>query len=83
MQAPLKMRDPSHPTRKLSFNIRMIIFCYVAFIEPITMQNFIKKDFACQMPNLAHFWHFPMVADRAVVIIIKDDEPCKTFSKLV
>ena len=38
---------------------------------------------ACQMPNLAYFWHFPMVADRAVVPLIKVDQTCKTFSKLV
>ena len=80
MQAPLKMRDP---TREFSFIIKMIIiFRYTAFIQPLIRQNMKKKNLACQMPNLAHFWHFPMVADRAVVPFIKVDQPAKHFQNL-
>ena len=34
------------------------------------------------MPNLALFWHFPTLADRAFVPLTKVDQLCKTFSKL-
>ena len=34
------------------------------------------------MPNLAHFWHFLTLADRAVDPLIKVDQLCKAFSKL-
>ena len=43
MQEPLKMRDP---TREFSFNLKIITFFYAAFIQPITMQKFIRKDLA-------------------------------------
>ena len=41
------------------------------------------KKMACQMPNLAYFWHFPMMADTVVAFSIKVDQPCKAFLKLV
>ena len=75
-QAFLKMWDP------ITEPWKMIIFYNIAFIQPLARQNVMKK-MACQMPNLAYFWHFPMVADRVVAPSIKIDQPCKAFLKLV
>ena len=35
------------------------------------------------MPNLAHFWHFPMVVNRAVIPLIKVDKLCMIYSIIV
>ena len=41
-----------------------------------------NQNLACQMPNLANIWHFPTMADRAIVTLIKVDQLYKRFLKL-
>ena len=79
MQAFLKMRDP---TWELMITMKNDNFEYMTFIQPLGRLSMINKNLACQMPNLAHFWHFLMLANRAVLPLIKVDQVYKDFQNL-